>query len=95
MGVLARLAVAAQAMGSGLAAGYLFSGSTSAGHAGTSGALAAVLPYRLINYWVVLPELSATCRSGALNRKPVRGRGTQERPRRGWIRVRSRASGPR
>jgi putative heme transporter len=35
-------------------------GSTSVGHGGTSGALAAVLLYRLINYWVVLPA-GAVC----------------------------------
>ena len=29
-------------------------GGMSAGHGGTSGALAAVLLYRLINYWAVL-----------------------------------------
>ncbi|HEU5390254.1 MAG TPA: YbhN family protein [Streptosporangiaceae bacterium] len=47
-------------------------GSTSAGHGGTSGALAAVLLYRLINYWIVLPA-GAVCYLSLRHAEPQAG----------------------
>jgi uncharacterized membrane protein YbhN (UPF0104 family) len=58
-------------------------GSTSAGHGGTSGALAAVLLYRLINYWAVLPA-GAVCYLSLRRAEPQAGqgsRGARERAR--------------
>jgi putative heme transporter len=52
-------------------------GSTSASHGGTSGALAAVLLYRLINYWAVLPA-GAACYLSLRRAEPQVG---QEEPR--------------
>jgi uncharacterized membrane protein YbhN (UPF0104 family) len=58
-------------------------GSTSVGHGGTSGALAAVLLYRLINYWTVLPA-GAVCYLSLRRAEPQAGqgsRGARERAR--------------
>jgi putative heme transporter len=57
-------------------------GSTSAGHGGTSGALAAVLLYRLINYWAVLPA-GAVCYLSLRRAKPQAGQGEPRSSRTG------------
>jgi len=52
-------------------------GGTSAGHGGTSGALAAVLLYRLINYWAVLPA-GAVCYLSLRRAESQAGQGSEE-----------------
>jgi uncharacterized membrane protein YbhN (UPF0104 family) len=55
-----------------MSAAFAAYGGTSAGHGGTSGALAAVLLYRLINYWAVLPA-GAVCYLSLRRAEPQAG----------------------
>jgi uncharacterized membrane protein YbhN (UPF0104 family) len=60
-------------------------GGTNVGHGGTSGALAAVLLYRLINYWAVLPA-GAVCYLSLRRAESQAGPGERGARERAWTR---------
>jgi len=60
-------------------------GGTNVGHGGTSGALAAVLLYRLINYWAVLPA-GAVCYLSLRRAESQAGQGERGARERAWTR---------